>query len=174
MKYIKKYKVFENSVSYSKIKELVIPMQNSITDLLNDDRFQPHVDHPSDSKYWDFNTEPRKFNIGVSSNDTKFGTTYDIDFRTAESVNLRDLNEEIKFCYMDILELILDLSGVSGGSAVISKFSYFGHEIEGKKNGHTRTVEDITDRVGDLVNELGSSDIEYNVISKIKIQYTIK
>lgn len=67
MKYIKKYKVFENSVSYSKIKELVIPMQNSITDLLNDDRFQPHVDHPSDSKYWNFNTEPIKFNIGVSS-----------------------------------------------------------------------------------------------------------
>jgi hypothetical protein len=166
MKRIKSFKLFESGLPYSYIEEIKI----AINELLSEERFQPHIDEDSD---WDFDenekAKKRKFSIGVDANESKFGVQFDVSFRTDGPVDPNLVNEEIKYSWRDIMDVIMDKSK-SIGQIKLTKFGYFNQSAEGRKNGHTKEIEDVTD---ELVDAIESSVSAVNSIRKIYFQFTI-
>lgn len=166
MKRIKSFKVFESGLPYSYIEEIKIAIDN----LLSEERFQPHIDEDSS---WDYDEDGkakrRKFGIGVDANESKFGVQIDVSFRTDDPVDPNLVNDEIKYSWRDIMDVIMDKSK-SIGQIKLTKFRYFDKSGEGRKNGHTKEIEDVTD---ELVDAIESSVNAVNSIRKIYFQFTI-
>lgn len=166
MKRIKSFKVFESGLPYSYIEEIKIAIDN----LLSEERFQPHIDEDSS---WDYDEDGkakrRKFGIGVDANESKFGVQIDVSFRTDDPVDPNLVNEEIKYSWRDIMDVIMDKSK-SIGQIKLTKFGYFDKSGEGRKNGHTKEIEDVTD---ELVDSIESSVSAVRSIRPIYFQFTI-
>lgn len=166
MKRIKSFKLFESGLPYSYKEEIKIAIDN----LLSEERFQPHIDEDS---YWDYDeygkAKKRKFSIGVDANESKFGVQFEVSFRTDYPVDPLLVNDEIKYSWRDIMDVIMDKSK-SSGQIKLTKFRYFDKSGEGRKNGHTKEIEDVTD---ELVDAIESSVNEVNSIRKIYFQFTI-
>ena len=52
----------------------------------------------------------------------------------------------------------------------LTKFKYFGHSGSGKKDGHTKQIEDVTDELVDAIDE---NPTGYTGIIPIMLQFTI-
>jgi hypothetical protein len=162
MKNIKSFKLFESGLPYSYSQD----MQIAINSLLSEMRFQPHINQLN---RWTGNM--RKFNVGVVANESKWGIQYEVGFRLDEPVDISLVNSEIKSCWRDIMEVIMDRSK-SQGEVKLTKFDYFGHSSVGRKNGHTKEIEDITDRLEDAI-ELAEVDPKPGPYCPIMFQFTV-
>jgi len=160
MKRIKSFKLFESGLSHSYGQDIQI----SINDLLSEERFQPHIDQIS---HW--NDEMRKFKVGVTANESKWGIQYDVIFGLDEPVDITLVNDEIKHSWREIMDIIMDKSK-STGQIKLTKFKYFGHSGAGKKDGHTKQIEDVTDELVDAIDE---NPTGYTGIIPIMLQFTI-
>ena len=162
MKTIKSFKVFESGLPYSYAQDIQITINN----LLSEMRFQPHINQLN---RWTGNM--RKFNIGVIANESKWGIQYEVGFRLDEPVDISLVNSEIKSCWRDIMETIMDRSK-SQGEVKLTKFDYFGHSAAGRKNGHTGEVEDVSDMLGDVI-ELAETETKPTNYHPIMLQFTV-
>lgn len=160
MKRIKSFSLFESGFSYKYVQEIQIALK----ELLNGERFLPHID---EENRWIGGK--RKFNIGVTANQSKFGIQYDVVFRTDDPVDPKLVNYEIRFVWRDIMDIIMDLSKV-GGQVKLTKFNWFGKEGSAKKNGHTGEISDITDELVQAIELTDELPINY---SPIYFQFTI-
>lgn len=170
MKHLKPFFLFESGIPTAKLK----PLNDAIKNLFNDAKFQPHIDDIN--QYTGGN---RKFFVFVDASESKFGTVYDVYFRQDDSkpsVEESKINSEIKWSYVDILHLILDHTETSSGAAVMSKFEYFGHKLEGQKNGHLLTVEDVTPEAKEYLESIDEEDsgLISNEYVPIYFQFIVK
>ena len=163
MKNIKSFKVFESGLPYSYSGD----MQIAINNLLSEERFQPHINQVN---RWTGNM--RKFNVSVVANESKWGIQYEVGFRLDEPVDISLVNSEIKSCWRDIMEIVMDRSK-SQGEVKLTKFDYFGHSAAGRKDGHTGEVEDVTDKLEDAI-ELAEVDSKPGPYCPIMLQFMIK
>jgi hypothetical protein len=170
MKYIKLFrehkensdKIFESSLPNEWVKDV----QLGINDLLSEERFQPHINQEN---RWIGGM--RKFNVAVAANESKFGIHYDVYFRLDEPVDIHLVNDEIKNCWRDIMDAIMDRSRATG-QIQLTKFEYFGYSAVGKKDGHTKQIEDVTDK---LIDSIDLAEIEpkpYHIYP-ILLQFTV-
>jgi len=160
MKNVKSFKLFESGLPNTFAKDI----QNAITNLFLEERFQPHID---EINRWTGGL--RKFYIGVASNSSKFGIQYEVSFKTSDPVDIKLVNPEIKNSWREIMEIILDRSK-STGQVKVTRFYWFGHTGEGKKNGHTLEIEDVTD---ELVDAIEVDTQISNTDSPISITFTV-
>ena len=63
----------------------------------------------------------RKFNVGVVANESKWGVQYEVVFRLDEPVDINLVNNEIKLCWRDIMEIVMDMTK----SIALSSFKVF-------------------------------------------------
>jgi hypothetical protein len=162
MKNIKSFKVFESGLPYSYSQD----MQIAINSLLSEERFQPHINQLN---RWTGNM--RKFNVSVVANESKWGIQYEVGFRLDEPVDISLVNSEIKSCWRDIMEVIMDRSK-SNGQVKLTKFDYFGHSVAGRKDGHTKEIEDVTYKLEDAI-ELAEVDPKPGPYCPIMLQFTV-
>lgn len=167
MRYLKlfeDYILLESGLKFDK------EIQSAIESSLSQSKFIPHIYEPEDSEYWGLSgvhASPgqRKYPVQVQVNRSKYGIVCDISLSSVHTVNSKDVNSEIKRSYNDILDTIIALqsgdSSIEGtGYPVLSKFRFFGHEIVGQKDGRELKVEDITDKVDELMNKLENEEID--------------
>lgn len=162
MKNIKSFKLFESGLPYSYAQDIQIAINN----LLSEEIYQPHINQEN---RWVGGM--RKFNVGVIANESKWGIQYEVGFRLDEPVDISLVNDEIKNCWRDIMEIIMDKSK-SQGQIKLTKFDYFGHSAVGRKNGHTKEIEDVTDRLQDVI-ELAEVDSKPDPYHPIVLQFTV-
>lgn len=166
MRKIKSFKIFESGLPYSHVREI----QLAINNLLSEDRFQPHINQVN---RWIGGM--RKFNVGVSANESKWGVQYDVTFQLDEPVDINLINEEIKYSWRDIMDIIMD-KAKEFNQIKVTKFNYFGYTGEGRKNGHTKEIEDITDELIDTIESGIKADVYGSETSShihpIYIQFT--
>ena len=162
MRNIKSFKVFESGLPYSHVQD----MQLAIRNFLSEERFQPHINQVN---RWTGGM--RKFYVGVVGNESKFGVQYDVVFRLDEPVDIKLVNSEIKHCWRDIMEIIMDRSK-SNGQVKLTKFDYFGHSAAGRKNGHTMEIEDVSDELDHAI-ELAEVDSAPVPDCPIMFQFTV-
>lgn len=160
MKKIKSFKTFENALSYSFIQDIKI----AIITLLSEERFQPHIDQEN---RWIGGK--RKFNIGVLANESKYGRQFDIVFNLDEPVDINLVNDEIKYCWRDVMDTLMDTADVSG-QIKLTKFYYFGHKGEGRKDGRTKQIEDVTDDLISVIEQ--NTQLEWSR-SPISFSFTV-
>lgn len=160
MNKIKSFKVFESGLRYTYTQDIQI----SINELFSEERFLPHINQENQ-----WTGGMRKFNIGVIANESKWGIQYEVSFRTSDVVDLELVNEEIKHSWRDIMDIIMDKAKVNG-QLKITKFNYFGHKGEGRKNGHTMQIEDVTNELVDAIDQ--DTELEKS-FSPISITFTV-
>jgi hypothetical protein len=162
MKNIKSFRIFESGLPYSYAQDMKIAINN----LLSEERFQPHINQVNQ-----WTGKMRRFNADVIANESKWGVQYDIAFRLDDEVDINLVNNEIKLCWRDIMEVVMDKAKATG-QIKLTKFSYFGHSVVGAKNGHTKEIEDITDKLEDVI-ELAETDPKPSPYNPILLQFTI-
>jgi hypothetical protein len=160
MKKIKSFRLFESGLPYSYVQEIKI----SIDNLLSEERFLPHINQENQ-----WTGDWRKFSIGVDANESKFGVQYEISFRTDDPVDPLLVNEEVKYCWRDIMDIIMDKARTKG-HIKLTKFGYFDQSAEGRKNGHTGEIEDVTDL---LIDAIESDVTPTSNIRPIYFQFTV-
>jgi hypothetical protein len=162
MKIIKSFKVFESGLPYSYAQDIQI----AVNELLAQERFYPHINQENK---WIGGM--RKFNVSVIANESKWGVQYEVVFKLDERVDINLVNDEIKLCWRDIMEIIMDKAKVSG-QIKLTKFEYFGYSVAGRKNGHTKEIEDVTDELIDTI-ELADAEPKPFSYHPIMLQFTI-
>jgi hypothetical protein len=162
MKVIKSFKLFESGLPYSYAQDIQI----AINELLAQERFYPHINQENK---WIGGM--RKFNVGVVANESKWGVQYEVVFRLDEPVDINLVNNEIKSSWIDIMEIVMDMTK-SQGKVKLTKFDYFGHTALGRKNGHTGEVEDVTDKLEDAI-ELSETESKPTNYHPIMLQFTV-
>jgi hypothetical protein len=60
----------------------------------------------------------------------------------------------------------------STGQIKLTKFEYFGYSAVGKKDGHTKQIEDVTDKLIDSIN-LAEVEPKPYYIHPILLQFTV-
>ena len=163
MKLIKSFRVFESGLPYSYSADMKIAINN----LLIEERFQPHINQINP---WTGNM--RKFNVSVVANQSKWGIQYEVYFRLDQPVHISLVNDQIKGCWRDIMEIVMDKSK-SQGQVKLTKFNYFGDSAQGRKDGHTGEVQDVTDKLEDAI-ELAQPDSKPDPYFLIMLQFTLK
>ena len=167
MKLIKSFRVFESGLPYSYSAD----MQIAINNLLLEERFQPHINQINP---WTGNM--RKFNVSVVANQSKWGIQYEVHFRLDQlrldqPVHISLVNDQIKGCWRDIMEIVMDKSK-SQGQVKLTKFNYFGDSAQGRKDGHTGEVQDVTARLEDVI-ELDEVGPKPDSNCPIMLQFTV-
>ena len=162
MKVIKSFKLFESGLPYSYAQDIQI----AINELLAQERFYPHINQENK---WIGGM--RKFNVGVVANESKWGVQYEVVFRLDEPVDINLVNNEIKSSWIDIMEIVMDMTK-SQGKVKLTKFDYFGHTALGRKNGHTGEVEQVTDKLEDAI-ELAETESKPTNYHPIMLQFTV-
>ena len=160
MKKIKPFRLFESGLPYAYARDIQI----AIGDFLKEERFQPHINQINP---WVGGM--RKFYIGVIANESKWGIQYEIVFKLDEPVDINLVNDEIKYCWRDIMDIVMDKAKVNG-QIKLTKFYYFGHKAEGRKNGHTKQIEDVTNDLVDAIDQ--NTQLEKGIIP-ISFTFTV-
>jgi hypothetical protein len=168
MKHIKLFNSFKiNEDSSMSSKELEKELENNINSYLS--KFD--INEPKDSPYWNHNDSNRKLITSVTFNESKYGLVCDVTFVSDFPLELKNINEDLLFIHNDIFDLVSKYFYPK--KPIMSKFDFFGHKINGNKDGRTLEIQDITDKANDLVDSLKYQDLKSSYKS-IFIQFIVK
>ena len=67
-----------------------------------------------------------------------------------------DINSDLKQInfLLDIIDIIMNKEGAS--DVTLIRFNYFGYEVAGNKDGRTKTIEDVSYKFEEVLDELES------------------
>ena len=142
MRTIKTFKMFENS--YAKAEAI----QKRIKEVL-DAHYTPNAVSEKDTiKY-------KNYLVSAYTTETKFGKNINIilNFPEYEKIRYSELN--IDFKQLTIVEEIKDIiSEFEQGDISFIGFDFMEKSARGKKNGHTKTIEEVNDKFNQALDEL--------------------
>ena len=149
MKYLKRFN--ESGLSSNLISELSDSIKTSLSHIY------PHIE--------DKDGNIKKFFTLVTANQSKYGKQIEVGFFLEDGndpYNLRggilysDINSDLKQInfLLDIKDIIMNVEGAS--DVTLIRFNYFGYEVAGNKDGRTKTIEDVSDKFEEVLDELES------------------
>lgn len=142
MRTIKTFKMFESS--YAKAEAI----QKRIKEVL-DAHYTPNAVSEKDTiKY-------KNYLVSAYTTETKFGKNINIilNFPEYEKIRYSELN--IDFKQLTIVEEIKDIiSEFEQGDISFIGFDFMEKSARGKKNGHTKTIEEVNDKFNQALDEL--------------------
>jgi hypothetical protein len=160
MRIIKSFKMFESGLPYRDYE----PIKLRIEEIL-EGYYYPNATYEKDGKKL-----KKQYLVFVTPNETKFGTMIEVALRfgdywehedewgeevTTGGTNLKysELNPEFK--QATIIDEFKDaISELLNGNIDFVGFEFFGKSAKGQKNGHTKTIEDVTDKFNQALDEL--------------------
>lgn len=179
MRIIKSFKIFESGLSYKEYE----PIKLRIKEIL-DRHYYPNATVEKDGK-----KSNKQYLVFITQNQSKFGTIIDLVLRFGDhwihenewgedvetgGTNLKysELNPEFK--QATITEELKDtISEFLNGNIDFVGFEFFGKSARGQKNGHTKTIEDVTDKFNQALDELEQEPDELKD-GTIKFTFNIK
>lgn len=142
MRTIKTFKMFESS--YAKAEAI----QKRIKEVL-DAHYTPNAVSEKDTiKY-------KNYLVSAYTTETKFGKNINVilNFPEYEKIRYSELN--IDFKQLTIVEEIKDIiSEFEQGDISFIGFDFMEKSARGKKNGHTKTIEEVNDKFNQALDEL--------------------
>ena len=142
MRTIKTFKMFESS--YAKAEAI----QKRIKEVL-DAHYTPNAVSEKDTiKY-------KNYLVSAYTTETKFGKHINVilNFPEYEKIRYSELN--IDFKQLTIVEEIKDIiSEFEQGDISFIGFDFMEKSARGKKNGHTKTIEEVNDKFNQALDEL--------------------
>lgn len=160
MRIIKSFKMFESGLPYRQYE----PIKIMIKEIL-DDHYYPNASSEKNG-----NKLNKQYLVFITPNESKFGTIIDVVLRFGDhwvregewgelietgglETRYSELNPDLK--QATILEEIKDaISEILTGNIDFVGFDFFGKSAKGQKNGHTKTIEDVTDKFNQALDEL--------------------
>jgi hypothetical protein len=160
MRILKSFKMFESGLPYRDYE----PIKLRIKEIL-DGYYYPNATYEKDGKKL-----KKQYLVFITPNETKFGTMIEVVLRfgdywehenewgeevTTGGTNLKysELNPEFK--QATITDEFKDaISELLNGNIDFVGFEFFGKSAKGQKNGHTKTIEDVTDKFNQALDEL--------------------
>ena len=179
MRIIKSFKIFESGLPYREFE----PIRIRIKEIL-DTHYYPNATSEKDG-----NKSNKQYLVFVDASESKFGKLIEVVLRFAdyfESENewgeevatggtfLRysELNPEFK--QATITDEMKDgISELVSGNIDFVGFDFFGKSAKGQKNGHTKTIEDVTDKFNQALDELDQEPDEVKD-GTIKFTFCVK
>ena len=161
MRIIKSFKIFESGLTYRDYE----PIKLRIKEIL-DGYYYPNATYEKEGKKL-----KKQYLVFIAPNETKFGTMIEVVLRFADywdehenewgeevvtgGTNLKysELNPEFKQAIITD-ELKDAISELLNGNIDFVGFEFFGKSAKGQKNGHTKTIEDVTDKFNQALDEL--------------------
>ena len=155
MRIIKSFNLFESGLSYREYE----PIKTRIKEIL-DTHYYPNASTEKNG-----NKLNKQYLVFITPNESRFGTLRFGDLWIRESewgedvetggtdLKYSDLN--IEFKQATITDELKDaISELLDGNIDFVGFSFFGKSAKGQKNGHTKTIEDVTDKFNQALDEL--------------------
>ena len=160
MRIIKSFKMFESALPFKDFE----PIKLRIKEVL-DTHYYPNVSFEKDGK-----KNTKNYFVGLEVNESKFGITINVFLRFPDlwrredewgqeietggsMIKYSDLNPDFKQATI-IEELEDTISEFISGNIDFVGFDFFGKSAKGQKNGHTKTIEDVTDKFNQALDEL--------------------
>jgi hypothetical protein len=180
MRIIKNFKMFESGI-YKKEFELI---KTKIKQVL-DSHYYPNVSFEKNGK-----KVVKDYLVLVGGNQSKFGNMIEVTLRFADYwkhvdewdeeietggdiIKYSDLNQDFK--QATIIEEIKDIiSEFENDSIEFIAFNFFGKSARGQKNGHTKTIEDVTDKFNQALDELEQEDPDVEKDGTINFTFNLK
>lgn len=181
MRIIKSFKIFESGLPYRDYE----PIKVRIKEIL-DGHYYPNATYEKDGKKL-----KKQYLVFIAPNETKFGTMIDVVLRFADywgehenewgeevvtgGTNLKysELNPEFKQAIITD-ELKDAISELLNGNIDFVGFEFFGKSAKGQKNGHTKTIEDVTDKFNQALDELEQEDPDVEKDGTINFTFNLK
>ena len=160
MRIIKKFKMFESCLSYKEYE----PIKARIKEIL-DTHYYPNASTEKNG-----NKMNKQYLVFITPNESRFVTMIDVMLRFGDrwvresewgedveiggtDLKYSDLN--IEFKQATITDELKDaISEFLDGNIDFVGFNFFGKSAKGQKNGHTKTIEDVTDKFNQALDEL--------------------
>lgn len=160
MRIIKSFKMFESGLPYKEYE----PIKTRIKEIL-DTHYFPNATSEKDGK-----KSNKQYLAFISPNESRFGTMIEVMLRFGDywarenewgeevvtggnDLKYSELNPDFK--QATIVEEIKDaISEILTGNIDFVGFDFFGKSAKGQKNGHTKTIEDVTDKFNQALDEL--------------------
>lgn len=160
MRIIKSFKMFESGLSFKEYE----PIKTRIKEIL-DTHYYPNASTEKNG-----NKLNKQYLVFITPNESKFGTMIDITLRFGDhwvrendrgdivetggtDLKYSDLNPDFK--QATITDELKDaISEILDGNIDFVGFNFFGKSAKGQKNGHTKTIEDVTDKFNQALDEL--------------------
>ena len=160
MRIIKSFKIFESGLSYKEYE----PIKARIKEIL-DTHYYPNASTEKNG-----NKMNKQYLVFITPNESRFGTMIDVMLRFGDrwvresewgedvetggtDLKYSDLN--IEFKQATITDELKDaISEFLDGNIDFVGFNFFGKSAKGQKNGHTKTIEDVTDKFNQALDEL--------------------
>jgi hypothetical protein len=112
----------------------------------------------------------KQYLVFITPNESKFGTMIDVMLRFGDrwvresewgedvetgGIDLKYSDLNIEFKQATITDELKDaISEILDGNIDFVGFNFFGKSAKGQKNGHTKTIEDVTDKFNQALDEL--------------------
>jgi hypothetical protein len=179
MRIIKSFKMFESGLPYKDYE----PIKLRIKEIL-DGHYYPNATYEKDGKKL-----KKQYLVFITPNESKFGTMIEVVLRFGDyweheddwgeevvtgGTNLKysELNPEFK--QATITDEFKDaISEFLNGNIDFVGFEFFEKSAKGQKNGHTKTIEDVTDKFNQALDELEQEPDELKD-GTIKFTFNIK
>lgn len=160
MRIIKSFKMFESGLPYRQYEPIKIRIEEML-----ENYYYPNVTVENDGK-----KSVKQYLVFIEPNQSKFGTLIDVmlklpDYWENETewgekvitggnmIRYSELNPEFK--QATITDELKDaISELLSGNIDFVGFDFFGKSARGQKNGHTKTIEDVTDKFNQALDEL--------------------
>ena len=160
MRIIKSFNLFESGLSYREYE----PIKTRIKEIL-DTHYYPNASTEKNG-----NKLNKQYLVFITPNESRFGTMIDVTLRFGDlwiresewgedveiggtDLKYSDLN--IEFKQATITDELKDaISEFLDGNIDFVGFNFFGKSAKGQKNGHTKTIEDVTDKFNQALDEL--------------------
>ena len=160
MRIIKSFNLFESGLSYREYE----PIKTRIKEIL-DTHYYPNASTEKNG-----NKLNKQYLVFITPNESRFGTMIDVTLRFGDlwiresewgedveiggtDLKYSDLN--IEFKQATITDELKDaISELLDGNIDFVGFNFFGKSAKGQKNGHTKTIEDVTDKFNQALDEL--------------------
>ena len=179
MRIIKSFKIFESGLLYRDYE----PIKVRIKEIL-DGHYYPNATSEKDG-----NKSKKQYLVFITPNESKFGTMIDITLRFGDywkhenewgeevvtggtDLKYSELNSEFKQATITD-EIKYVISELLNGNIDFVGFEFFGKSAKGQKNGHTKTIEDVTDKFEQALDELEQEPDELKD-GTIKFTFNIK
>jgi hypothetical protein len=152
--------MFESSLPFRDFE----PIKLKIEELLST-HYYPNVSFEKDGK-----KNIKDYFVGLDANESKFGITINVMLRFPDlwrredefgqeietggsMIRYSDLNPDFK--QETIIDELKDIiSDFMSGDVDFIGFEFFGKSAKGQKNGHTKTIEDVSDKFNQALDEL--------------------
>ena len=160
MRVIKNFKLFESGLPYRQYE----PIKTRIKEVL-DGHYYPNASSETNGKKID-----KQYLVYITPNESKFGTIIEVVLKFGDLwktidkwgeevvmggdyIRYSELNPDFK--QATIVEEIKDIiSELLNGDIDFVGFEFFGKKERGQKNGHTKTMEDVTDKFNQALDDL--------------------